>query len=117
MSFPAELLATAADVERLKSIGFSMGEITRIVAPRRTLERRRSQAGRLTLAESDRVRRLERVMTHAERVFGSAEKAQRWLRKPSRALDGAVPLDLLESETGAHLVEQELHAIDFGMFA
>ena len=53
----------------------------------------------------------------AERVFGDREKAHRWLRKPSRTLAGAVPLALMRTETGAHLVEQTLHLIDYGMLA
>jgi putative toxin-antitoxin system antitoxin component (TIGR02293 family) len=53
----------------------------------------------------------------AERVFGDFEKAHRWLRKPSRTIAGAVPLALLKTETGAYLVEQTLHRIDYGMLA
>lgn len=117
MNFPAKVLAVPAELENLKKLGFSAEEITRIVAPRRTLDRCRSGQSPLTLAESDRLRRLERIMAHAERVFGSQEKARRWLRKPCRALESAPPIELLASETGAHFVEQELHAIDFGMFA
>ncbi|WP_077372341.1 antitoxin Xre/MbcA/ParS toxin-binding domain-containing protein [Mesorhizobium prunaredense] len=37
----------------------------------------------------------------ADRVFGNHEKAQRWLRKPSRALN-QVPIDLLQSEARCH---------------
>ncbi|TIX37766.1 MAG: DUF2384 domain-containing protein, partial [Mesorhizobium sp.] len=33
------------------------------------------------------------------------------------ALDGARPIDLLETETGAHVVSEELIRIDFGMLA
>jgi putative toxin-antitoxin system antitoxin component (TIGR02293 family) len=71
----------------------------------------------LPATEADRVVRLERILDMADRVFADHEKAQRWLRKESRALDGARPIDLLRTETGAHLVEQELHRIDHGMFA
>jgi putative toxin-antitoxin system antitoxin component (TIGR02293 family) len=100
----------------LSKFGFSSDEIYRIVAPRRTLDRRKKNNEQLTVAESDRVQRLERVTQHAYRVFGNEEKANRWLRKPCRALDKAVPLELLNSETGAQIVEGELHAIDHGMY-
>lgn len=100
----------------LVGLGFSSEEIYRIVAPRRTLDRRKKNEELLTLAESDRVHRLERIVKHAHRVFGNVEKANRWLREPSRALDKAVPIDLLESETGAQIVKDELNAIDYGMF-
>jgi putative toxin-antitoxin system antitoxin component (TIGR02293 family) len=103
-------------ISRLRQAGFSNDEIYSIVAPRRTLERRKANNELLTLAESDRALRLERISEHADRVFGSHEKAQRWLRKESRVL-GERPINLLVSETGAHLVEEELHRIDHGMFA
>lgn len=67
--------------------------------------------------KSDRALRLLRIHDHTVRVFGSEEKANRWLCKPCRALDGAIPLDLLASETGGQIVKSELHAIDHGMFA
>ena len=52
----------------------------------------------------------------ADRVFGNHEKAQRWLRKRSRVLSEA-PIDLLQSETGATIVEEELNRIGYGIFA
>ena len=104
-------------VEKLKERGFTNDEVYKIVAPRRTLARRKELGQDLTAAESDRVVRLGRIADMAERVFGSHEMAQRWLRKQSRGLEGSRPIELLESETGAHLVEQELHRIDYGMLA
>ncbi len=104
-------------IEGLKSRGFSADELYSIVAPRRTLARRKENNQELSVAESDRVLRLERIADHADRVFGSHEKAQRWLRSEIIALNGARPIDLLASETGANVVFEELIRIDYGMFA
>ena len=104
-------------ITSLKSNGFTLREITKLVVSKRSLERRQQKHEPLSPTESDRALRLSRIHDHAVRVFGSDEKAHRWLRKPCRALDGAIPLDLLASETGAHIVDSELHAIDHGMFA
>jgi putative toxin-antitoxin system antitoxin component (TIGR02293 family) len=104
-------------VEALKGRGFTSEELYAIVAPRRTLARRKENNEYLTVAESDRVLRLERIAEHADRVFGNHEKAQRWLRSEIIALDGAKPIDLLASETGANIVFEELVRIDYGMFA
>ena len=71
----------------------------------------------LSTAEADRVFRLKRVSEIAERVFGNPEKAHRWLRESSIALDGITPIELLETEYGARIVENELGVIDYGMFA
>jgi putative toxin-antitoxin system antitoxin component (TIGR02293 family) len=104
-------------VERLKAYGFSMDEIYRLVAPRRTLARRLQMKEPLTIQENDSLLRVERIVEAALRVFGDAEKAGRWLRKPCRALQGVVPIEILPSESGALLVEQELIRIEHGIFA
>ena len=104
-------------IEKLRQMGFSTDELHRIVAPRRTLARRKKLGETLSPAESDRVLRLERISEHADRVFGNHEKAQRWLRSELIALDGVRPIDLLETEAGAHTIYEELVRIDYGMFA
>lgn len=106
-----------SEIDSLKEHGFSNEEIYKIVAPRRTLARRIENNERLSAVETDRVLRLKNIVAEAERVFAHPEKAHRWLRKPCRALEGAVPLELLETETGAKIVENELGLIDHGMFA
>jgi len=110
-------LDASSSLQALQMRGFSNDEIFNIVAPRRTLARRKENGSSLSLIESDRVRRLERIAEIADRVFGSREKSQRWLRKANRAMEGIRPIELLESETGARLVEEELHRIDFGLLA
>jgi putative toxin-antitoxin system antitoxin component (TIGR02293 family) len=112
-----QLTVSLDKVDQLRQWGFSNEEIHQIVGPRRSLDRRRAQGGVLSLIESDRVFRLEQIAEHADRVFGNHEKAQRWLRKPNRALDMVRPIDLLVSEAGAHQVHEILHRIDFGMFS
>jgi putative toxin-antitoxin system antitoxin component (TIGR02293 family) len=105
-----------ANVSELTKLGFSMEELYRFVAPRRTLARRIANRETLTVSENDGALRVVRVMELAKRVFGDQDRAHRWLRKPNRGMDGVVPLDLLESETGAVLVEQALHQIDHGIY-
>ena len=114
---PADFIVPTSKLDDLRKLGFSNEELFRIVAPRRTLARRKEKGEPLSAVESDRALRLERIAEHAERVFGSGEKAQRWLRSEIIALEGARPIDLLQSETGAHIVEEELIRIDFGMLA
>ncbi|WP_417410847.1 antitoxin Xre/MbcA/ParS toxin-binding domain-containing protein [Hoeflea sp.] len=101
----------------LHKIGFRPADFFKIVLSRQSFSRIDQSKEQLNEAETERAFRLASIYEHAVRVFGSKEKAHRWLRKPCRALDGAIPLDLLASETGAHIVESELHAIDHGMFA
>lgn len=84
--------------------------------PLRTLVRRKKEH-RLRADESDRLFRVANVAAHAIDVFGSREKAARWLRRPNRALGGAVPLTLLDTAAGATQVDQILGRIEHGVYS
>lgn len=107
-------LATSV-IKRLKSLGLERAEIDAAVIPSRTLQHRRSRREKLTLEESDRVLRVIRVLSAAEAIYGSRERALAWLRKPNPRLDGRVPLSLLKTDTGSRIVEELLVEIDEGM--
>jgi putative toxin-antitoxin system antitoxin component (TIGR02293 family) len=97
--------------------GYSEAEIFDLVVPKRTLARRRAMREPLTVEETDKALRLERIAVQAERVFGAADKAQRWLRKPKRELSGETPIAYLASEAGARVVEEMLFRIEHGIYA
>ena len=97
--------------------GYSENELFLLVVPKRTLARRKAANEPLTVEETDKALRLERIAVQAERVFGEPEKAHRWLRKPKRALQGETPLAYLASEAGARVVEEMLFRIEHGIFA
>lgn len=82
--------------------------------PQRTLARRKKER-RLRADESDRLLRLARIGAQAAEVLGSEEKAARWLRRPNRALENRVPLELLDSDIGARQVEDVLGRIEHGV--
>jgi putative toxin-antitoxin system antitoxin component (TIGR02293 family) len=97
--------------------GYSEEEIFSLVVPKRTLARRKAAAERLTIEETDKALRLERIALQAERVFGEPDKAHRWLRKAKRELHGETPLAYLATEAGARAVEDMLFRIEHGIFA
>ena len=101
----------------LTHLGYTEAEIFELVAPKRTLARRRAGKELLTVEETDKALRLKRIAVQAERVFGDPAKAHRWMRKPKRALNGETPVAFLASEEGARKVEEMLHRIDHGMAA
>jgi len=109
--------AGVAALTSLSSHGYSEDEIFTLVVPKRTFARRKAANERLTVEETDKALRLERIAVQAERVFGEAAKAHRWLREPKRALRGETPLAYLASEAGARVVEEMLYRIEYGMFA
>jgi putative toxin-antitoxin system antitoxin component (TIGR02293 family) len=101
----------------LSRYGYREDEIFALVVPKRTLARRKAANEPLTVEETDKLLRLERIASQAKRVFGAPEKAWRWLREPKRALQGETPVAHLASEAGARDVEEMLARIEHGMFA
>ena len=82
--------------------------------PARTLARRR-QTKKLDPDESDRLYRIARVAGQAVSVFGAEDRATTWLRRPNRALNGELPIHLLDTEAGARQVEDLLGRIEHGI--
>lgn len=89
----------------------------RLGIPQRTLTRRLSHASVLTPAESDRTVRMARIYACAVEMIGDQEKAIAWLGTPNRALGGESPLDQLDSDIGARMVEDILGRIAYGVYS
>ncbi len=86
--------------------------------PLRTVQRRAaSGTRRFERDESDRLVRVARLYAFAEDVLGSRDAAETWMRTPNRTLDGARPVDELETEIAAREVEDALGRIRYGVFA
>ena len=100
----------------LDSGRLTAGELDRVVLPRKTLANRR-KLGTLTPEQSDRLIRVARLLAAAEQTFGSQTQAGTWLRRPTAALAGERPLDMLDTDEGAREVETLLGRIDHGIAA
>ena len=81
----------------------------------RTLQRKGGDHDRLGPAASDRLARIRRIVDLATEILGETNKASRWLTSESRALDGQIPLYMLDTDIGTQRVQQELRQIQFGM--
>ena len=81
-----------------------------------TLHRRKA-AGRLDVAESDRVVRYARLLGKASSVMESIENGRRWFTSPQTGLGGAVPLEYAQTEFGAREVENLLGRIEYGVYS
>jgi putative toxin-antitoxin system antitoxin component (TIGR02293 family) len=103
-------------IQRLLEMGLSRDEVHSVIIPARTLQHRRSRRERLTIEESDRVIRVLRVLSAAEGVYESRERALQWLRRPNPRLQDRSPMSLLKTDTGARIVEELLGQIDEGYF-
>lgn len=61
--------------------------------------------------EADREDDIEKL---AIEVFGNAEKARKWLRKPMRRFAGKSPLEAAQEERNARIIRDLLHSLDNG---
>jgi putative toxin-antitoxin system antitoxin component (TIGR02293 family) len=120
------------DLARLVREGLPVGTVTALAEklhignsvlsrklgiPQRTLTRRLSQRSVLTPAESDRTVRVARVYANAVVMIGDPDKAIEWLRTPNRALGGERPLDQLDTDVGAQMVDDVLGRIAYGVYS
>ena len=101
----------------MRSVGLSQAELAVTLGiPERTLARRK-KAGTLSAEESAKLVRLARVAHRAVNVFEAQDIAIGWLKQPNRALGGAVPLTLLDTDLGAESVMDVLGRIEHGVFS
>lgn len=92
-------------------------EYRRALIPDRTLLRRLSTGSALTAEEGERVLEAAHLLALALRVFGSEEKARKWLSTPKTRFNGSSPLVLATSAPGVRAIEQLLGEIEEGYFA
>lgn len=71
----------------------------------------------LSPTASDRFYRFASVLARATTVFGTREKALKWLRTPLPALAGATPITKLTTEIGTQRVTEVLGSIEYGVYA
>jgi|SRR2546430_264657 len=91
----------------LSAIGVSRRSFARRKAAPRVL---------LGMEESGRLWRFAEILAHATRVFGSQERAERWLTDPALGLEKRKPIDLLRTPPGARLVADYLTRIEHGVY-
>lgn len=78
---------------------------------------RRKEVQQLSVEESDRLFRFARIIALATRVLGDKTKARTWLKRPNRGLGTEAPLNLLDTDIGAHQVEDMLTRIEYGIYS
>lgn len=83
---------------------------------RRTLARRK-ESNRLDAQESERIVRLADIAARATSILGTVQKAKQWLIAGNRALGGAAPISLLDTDVGTRAVEDVLLRIEHGVYS
>ncbi len=87
------------------------------VIPERTFGRRLAKGEALKPAEADAIGRLIRLTEEAEKTFGDADFAHKWLSYPNPALSDRIPIEMAETDAGAREVETILTRIAYGVFS
>lgn len=114
-----DILNAGLPIEALETIeqnGIVDDAELKVFIAARTLSRRKTEK-KLSPEESDLIARLARIHDFAVEVFGTKDKAKKWLRAPNRALEGHRPLELLKTDYGARIVESTLGRIDHGIYS
>ena len=101
----------------MRDYGLTISDLAKVIAPRRTLDRRLKAGERLTVEESDRLARLMRLLDIATDIFKDKDWVRDWLLRTKPVLGNRVPLDLIATDAGGRLVEEELLQIKYGFFA
>ncbi|MCE0967164.1 MULTISPECIES: antitoxin Xre/MbcA/ParS toxin-binding domain-containing protein [unclassified Pseudomonas] len=96
----------------------SAGSVLRFILGKSVTARLRlgRQPERLTAQQSAVAFMYARVFELAFIAFGSHHLAEQWLGQPCRALDGDVPLYVVDNPCAFRLVEAYLQRIEFGIY-
>jgi putative toxin-antitoxin system antitoxin component (TIGR02293 family) len=104
-----------AALDRLAKHGVDVVRLG-IIKPR-TLSHRRSRGETLSAEEGDRLYRASKIILLAEQVFGSQEKAGKWLQKPKKTLGGISALEAIATTPGFAAAEELLEQLRYGFTA
>ncbi|PEH40447.1 hypothetical protein CRM94_17170 [Burkholderia gladioli] len=83
--------------------------------PTSTIQRKITNADRLSQAESDRVARVLYVLDHATDVFEDRELAAQWMTRVHSELDGLKPIEVLDVQPGYDRVRDLLNRAAFAV--
>jgi len=83
----------------------------------RDIERRKQENKPLDSIFSDRLYRIARILASTLEVFENADTARNWLKRPNRALSGAIPFELLDTDAGTQQVDELLKRIEYGLYS
>lgn len=83
----------------------------------RTLQRYEKENKIFEPVQTEKIIHIKLLYNKGVDIFGAIEKFSTWLELPNIALGGNKPKDLLDSNIGIQLVNDELDRIEHGIFA
>lgn len=83
----------------------------------RTLMRLKAKPNKpLAPEQSGRLWQFAEIFTKAVDVLGSTDRAVEWMLKPAMALENRRPIELLTTPVGAHLVDEVIERMRYGVY-
>ena len=99
------------------ALGITTAELcTCIGLPERTIDDARQKKQTIGANESNRLFRIAELIARATALFGTQEKATRWITTPLAALGEETPLSKLRTGVGVDRVKEILAAIQYGVY-
>jgi putative toxin-antitoxin system antitoxin component (TIGR02293 family) len=80
----------------------------------RTIRDQQKKLTRLSSENTGKLVRIARIQHQARKIFSTNEAVSGWLSSPAPALEGALPIDLVDTDLGAREVEAVLNGIAYG---
>jgi putative toxin-antitoxin system antitoxin component (TIGR02293 family) len=110
-------LPAASAIAFKTALGLTNEELASVlgVSPR-TVARLDPASSHLDPVSGDRLVRSARLYAIVAEVLEDAPAAARWLKSPQRALGGALPLELAQTDVGARAVEALLGRMEHGVY-
>ncbi len=109
--------------DALLNLGLPKTDIQEHIIPARThkhrlTQKRRTGQGTYSREESERILRAVRLVLRVREMYeGNMEPVLRWFREPKTRFHGRSPFQMLETQTGAGLVEEMILQAQHGMSA
>jgi putative toxin-antitoxin system antitoxin component (TIGR02293 family) len=110
-------LPAASALAFKKALGLTNEELASVLGVSlRTVARLDPAKSHLDAVSGDRLVRSARLYAIAAEVLEDEAAAAQWLKAPQRALGGAVPLELAQTDVGSRAVEALLGRMEHGVF-
>jgi putative toxin-antitoxin system antitoxin component (TIGR02293 family) len=107
-----DVVAVRSAPQRIAKERVLESDLKRVVA--QEVGRQLRQSGIVPIDTEGGTALVREVSAYAQKAFGDAAKANRWLARPSARLGGVRPIDYLASHDDASAVYQALDAIAYG---
>ncbi len=100
-----------------KRINISIPQLAKLVGTSQRNLSRFKETDPLPSPVTESTLQLAQIVAKGMEVFDDAHKFNLWLNEPNSSMDGAVPLEIMDSRYGSQLVLDILERIEWGIYS